>query len=294
MIKQLVKRLEDKGLTLKVTAPVRALLVDEGHDPLYGARPLRRVIMNYLEDQLAERCLSTELKPRTILTVTRKNFKQFKEELKGTKSVTAIRKILRNAVVISGKYEKNLREYGVGNYMDDKLKSLESTNQAQSYFTKEENLEEIDYAFMDEDFRNPYGVSDEETFTDEIIIDIDDRNVVRIKPTETQGENAYAIATQEKITGDALIKVQGTIADLRLAVDKGKKEEALNKLKNKDTVKKPQVKKQKSILYRGAELLITTSLPYKVGLIGFNVLQWSINRLGRMRKKKNDNKETDS
>jgi len=47
MIKQLADRLQEKGLTLDVTEPVRALLVEEGHDPLYGARPLRRVIMHY-------------------------------------------------------------------------------------------------------------------------------------------------------------------------------------------------------------------------------------------------------
>merc|ERR1712032_1064950 len=51
MIKQLIERLKEKGINLIVTEPVRALLVEEGHDPLYGARPLRRVIMHYLEDQ---------------------------------------------------------------------------------------------------------------------------------------------------------------------------------------------------------------------------------------------------
>merc|ERR1711920_273425 len=65
MIKQLIERLKEKGINLIVTEPVRALLVEEGHDPLYGARPLRRVIMHYLEDQLAERYLSSDLKPGT-------------------------------------------------------------------------------------------------------------------------------------------------------------------------------------------------------------------------------------
>ena len=128
--------------------------------------------------------------------------------------------------------------------MNDKLKPIESTTQVQNYFTEEENFEEIDYAFMDEDYRNPYGVSDEETFTDEIIIDIDEGNVIPINPTETiQGVNAYSIATQEKLTGDATIKVQGTVAALRLEV--AKRDAALKNLsKVKVPAKKPPKKKQ--------------------------------------------------
>jgi ATP-dependent Clp protease ATP-binding subunit ClpC len=37
-------------------------LVDEGYNPAYGARPLRRAIMRLLEDSMAERMLSNEIK----------------------------------------------------------------------------------------------------------------------------------------------------------------------------------------------------------------------------------------
>jgi hypothetical protein len=47
-------------------------LTDEGYDPIYGARPLRRAIMKYLEDTLAEQCLSKTLYPNTKIIVTRK------------------------------------------------------------------------------------------------------------------------------------------------------------------------------------------------------------------------------
>jgi len=47
-------------------------LTDEGYDPLYGARPLRRAIMRYLEDNLAEQCLSKTLYPNTKIYVRRK------------------------------------------------------------------------------------------------------------------------------------------------------------------------------------------------------------------------------
>ena len=48
---------------------VQAFLSDEGFDPLYGARPLRRAIMKYLEDDLAEQCLSQTLYPDTKIIV---------------------------------------------------------------------------------------------------------------------------------------------------------------------------------------------------------------------------------
>ena len=42
------------------------------YDPLYGARPLRRAIMRYLEDTLAEQCLSKNLYPDTKIILRRK------------------------------------------------------------------------------------------------------------------------------------------------------------------------------------------------------------------------------
>jgi len=71
MIKQLQKRLEEKELTLEVDVSVRNLLTEEGYDPVYGARPLRRAVMRLLEDTLAQQCLSKPLYPGTILKVSR-------------------------------------------------------------------------------------------------------------------------------------------------------------------------------------------------------------------------------
>ena len=72
MIKQVQKRLKEKGINLIVDLAVQAFLTDEGYDPIYGARPLRRAIMKYLEDTLAEQCLSKTLYPNTKIIVTRK------------------------------------------------------------------------------------------------------------------------------------------------------------------------------------------------------------------------------
>jgi ATP-dependent Clp protease ATP-binding subunit ClpC len=72
MIKSVQNRLKEKGINLLVDLSVQAFLTDEGYDPLYGARPLRRAIMKYLEDTLAEQCLSKTLYPNTKIHVHRK------------------------------------------------------------------------------------------------------------------------------------------------------------------------------------------------------------------------------
>jgi len=72
MIKQVQKRLKEKNISLIVDLSVQAFLTDEGYDPIYGARPLRRAIMKYLEDTLAEQCLSKTLYPNTKIYVNRK------------------------------------------------------------------------------------------------------------------------------------------------------------------------------------------------------------------------------
>ena len=72
MIKSVQNRLKEKGINLIVELSVQAFLTDEGYDPIYGARPLRRAIMKYLEDSLAEQCLSKTLYPNTKIHVRRK------------------------------------------------------------------------------------------------------------------------------------------------------------------------------------------------------------------------------
>jgi len=72
LVKGVQDRLKEKEINLIVDLSVRALLTDVGYDPLYGARPLRRAIMSYLEDTLAEQCLSRTLYPNTKIFVSRK------------------------------------------------------------------------------------------------------------------------------------------------------------------------------------------------------------------------------
>ena len=61
LLKDVFKRLTEKEITLQVTDKFKDRLIDEGYNPAYGARPLRRAIMRLLEDTLAEELLSGRL-----------------------------------------------------------------------------------------------------------------------------------------------------------------------------------------------------------------------------------------
>jgi ATP-dependent Clp protease ATP-binding subunit ClpB len=56
--RHLVKRLGDKRITLELTAAAKALLAQEGYDPVFGARPLKRTIQRMFQDPLALELLS--------------------------------------------------------------------------------------------------------------------------------------------------------------------------------------------------------------------------------------------
>ncbi|QVL52101.1 MAG: ATP-dependent Clp protease ATP-binding subunit [Cyanobium sp. M30B3] len=58
MLKEVFSRMEEKGIHLSVTESFKERLVEEGYNPSYGARPLRRAVMRLLEDSLAEEFLS--------------------------------------------------------------------------------------------------------------------------------------------------------------------------------------------------------------------------------------------
>ena len=69
MINQVADRMAERNISLVVNEKVRKLIVEEGYNPIYGARPLRRAIMRLLEDNLVEQCLSKTLHPGTKLAV---------------------------------------------------------------------------------------------------------------------------------------------------------------------------------------------------------------------------------
>ncbi|MEI6031277.1 MAG: ATP-dependent Clp protease ATP-binding subunit [Synechococcaceae cyanobacterium ELA739] len=58
MLREIFARMQEKGIRLAVTEAFKERLVEEGYNPSYGARPLRRAVMRLLEDSLAEEFLS--------------------------------------------------------------------------------------------------------------------------------------------------------------------------------------------------------------------------------------------
>ena len=62
MLREVFNRIGEKGINLSVSNAFKERLVEEGYNPAYGARPLRRAVMRLLEDSLAEEVLSGRIK----------------------------------------------------------------------------------------------------------------------------------------------------------------------------------------------------------------------------------------
>ncbi|MCH2076753.1 MAG: ATP-dependent chaperone ClpB [Rhodobacteraceae bacterium] len=69
-LERLEKRLQARKITLELDEGARTWLADEGYDPVFGARPLKRVIQRALQDQLAEMILSGDVKDGSVITVS--------------------------------------------------------------------------------------------------------------------------------------------------------------------------------------------------------------------------------
>lgn len=69
-LKGLEGRLVDRKIALELTEGARTWLADKGYDPVYGARPLKRVIQKALQDPLAELLLSGQVKDGATVDVT--------------------------------------------------------------------------------------------------------------------------------------------------------------------------------------------------------------------------------
>lgn len=65
----LKKRLQDKNITFKLTEQAKELLGQRGYDPVYGARPLKRVVQKSIQDQLAMKLLKGEIKEKDSILI---------------------------------------------------------------------------------------------------------------------------------------------------------------------------------------------------------------------------------
>ncbi len=68
-IDRLTERLSEKRLELAVTPAARAWLADKGYDPIYGARPLRRLMQQQIDDQLANLILAGSIHDGSLVKV---------------------------------------------------------------------------------------------------------------------------------------------------------------------------------------------------------------------------------
>ena len=73
MVASLRKRLAERSLSLELTPAAKALIIERGYDPLYGARPLRRYLQSSVETLIARRILSGELESESTITVDAEN-----------------------------------------------------------------------------------------------------------------------------------------------------------------------------------------------------------------------------
>ncbi len=69
LVAKLASRLADKQLKLVVTDSAKKYIVDNGYDPVYGARPLKRFMQHSVETLVATTIVTNDLAPDTVLTV---------------------------------------------------------------------------------------------------------------------------------------------------------------------------------------------------------------------------------
>ena len=73
MMKNLNHRLEDKQLSITLSPAAKELIIDQGFDPVYGARPLKRYLQSHVETLVARRIIAADVAPGTALQVDAEN-----------------------------------------------------------------------------------------------------------------------------------------------------------------------------------------------------------------------------
>lgn len=71
MVAEVTERLREKKIEIALSKEAKALLIEEGFDPVYGARPLRRAIQRLLEDPLSEELLQGRFSENSKIRVER-------------------------------------------------------------------------------------------------------------------------------------------------------------------------------------------------------------------------------
>ena len=69
LVKDLEKRLEDKHLRIELTKSAKDYIIENGYNPIYGARPLKRFMQKSLETLIARKMLEQEVHPNETIEV---------------------------------------------------------------------------------------------------------------------------------------------------------------------------------------------------------------------------------
>jgi ATP-dependent Clp protease ATP-binding subunit ClpB len=69
-LKRLVALLAERKIVIELDDEARHWLANKGYDPVYGARPLKRVIQKYVQDPLAEQILSGQVPDGSTVKIT--------------------------------------------------------------------------------------------------------------------------------------------------------------------------------------------------------------------------------
>jgi ATP-dependent Clp protease ATP-binding subunit ClpC len=69
-VQRFMKNLRDQGINVQLDEASRDWLAEKGYDPQFGARPLKRVIMRYIESPLSKKLLAGEYKEGDVVQVT--------------------------------------------------------------------------------------------------------------------------------------------------------------------------------------------------------------------------------
>jgi ATP-dependent Clp protease ATP-binding subunit ClpC len=89
-LKSLYKRVENLGFLIKLTEKAKDFLVEKGWDPQFGARPLKRAIQRYVEDELAEEIIKSSYTEGTTIKI---DFDEKKGKIKISSRKPRVKKI---------------------------------------------------------------------------------------------------------------------------------------------------------------------------------------------------------
>jgi ATP-dependent Clp protease ATP-binding subunit ClpC len=71
-LKEILSRIKERGITAAITPGAKALIAENGYDPTFGARHLKRIIQKMVEDPLAEEILQGKFGDGSKIRITKK------------------------------------------------------------------------------------------------------------------------------------------------------------------------------------------------------------------------------